>query len=60
MQDIRKFTISTRKRTNFAIAKNITLLSTVELLKGFIKLKKREITFGQFNKILTTNGIVKF
>lgn len=37
-----------------------SLISTTELTNGFILLKKNEITFKQFDKIIHRIGIVKF
>lgn len=39
---------------------NITAITTVDLLKGFIKLKIGDINFDTFNNTITKNGIVKF
>lgn len=37
-----------------------SLISTLELLKGFILIKKNKLTFEQFDKVLHTSGIVRF
>lgn len=44
----------------YAEQNNIGLVTTVELVKGYIKLKKGEITKEDFQDKITTNGIIHF
>lgn len=48
------------KRERDAILNGYSLISTTELINGFILLKKKEVSFEEFDKIIHKTGIVKF
>lgn len=48
------------KEVEYAEINNIGLVTTVQLLKGYIKVKTGEITLDEFHRRITLNGIIEF